>query len=127
MVEIIKVGKKALTDIFRAKLYMCQLEQLYEQFYYDFSNGYINWSREQPRSAGEANRLMEYFKLIVNHCRRNEELGIQYLLDGGKDKGFIYFRSERARNACKGANNCIFNRKVDRTDINSEEKIASKF
>ena len=70
---------------------------------------------------------MEYFKPIISYRCRNEESSSQYLLEGDKDKGFIYFQYERAKNDYKGVNNCTFKKKVNGTDVNSEEKITSKF
>ena len=50
----IKAGRKALTNIFQVSLYIKKARGLYESCRRDFSNGYINRSREQSQNILEA-------------------------------------------------------------------------
>ena len=51
----IAVGRKAFTNLFRARLHIRRSSSRYEQFRRDFSNSYIKRSREQLQDIIEAN------------------------------------------------------------------------
>ena len=123
----IAAGKKALTDVFRARLCIRRSGGMHEQFRRDFSNGYISRSREQPMDLVEANRQMEHYKPILTSRRKTgEAAGSQHLLEGDKDK-FVCFRCERCKPECSGARHCAFDKKADRSSVNSLERIAAKY
>ena len=64
--------------------------------------------------------------MVTNHCKP-EELGSQHLLEDGKDSCCICFCCERGKLECKGAKNCKFGKKADRSLVNSLEVVATKF
>ena len=113
MQKEIDAGKKALTDLFRARLHIRRSGSAYEQHRRDFANGHINRSREQPRDVVEANRQIEYYKLLLMNRRKPEESGSQHLLEEDKDRKFMCFRCERTKPDCNGAKNCAFDKKAD--------------
>ena len=55
---------------------------------------------------------------MTNHCQL-EESDSQYLLEGVKNKGFVYFRYECSKDECKEAKTYTHNKKDNSSEVNS--------
>ena len=74
----------------------------------------------------EANRLMECFKPVMIYRKKPRGVdGSQHLLE--REHKFKFFKCDRPRPECKGANGCTFDEKTDGSDVNKLEVIATKF
>ena len=61
---MITAEKEALTMTIIDKIYMSCSGQNYEQFRRELNNGYIDGNKEYLLTLVEANRRMEYFRLM---------------------------------------------------------------
>ena len=96
----INPGKKVLTEVLYACLCIRISGITYYQFRRDLSNRHNNRSREQLKDVIEANRLMEFFKIIAAFRRKTnlnptEGDGIQHLTDGEGERACVCFKCER--------------------------------
>ena len=57
----INMGKEALRQAFKARIYVKRAGRNFEPFRRDLYNGYVTGSREYPFDVIEANRQMEYY------------------------------------------------------------------
>ena len=123
-----KIGKKTLTDVFRARIYIKRAGSNYEQYRREVSNGYVSRSREAPYDIVEANRQMEFYRPVVQFKKKAEdERGSQHWTQGQGDRKFLCFRCERARPECAGVKKCEFETKADGSAVNTEDVIDKKF
>ena len=90
-------------------------------------NNYIGRSREYTQDITEANRQLEYYRLMYFEKKKPDKGGEQHLLDRDGVKSNPYFRCDKTKPDCAGARSCKHTKKADRSDINSKEVIDVLF
>ena len=133
--EDVEVGKKALNEVFRARICMKRSGSGLKQFRRDLSNGRNSRVRQHPQDVSEAHRQIECFNPIFSIRKKpdggaggnggREVNGDQHLWDGGKI--FPSFKCKRHKPEHMGAKRCTFTTKVDGLPVNTHQAIDKKF